>query len=696
MSLPDDNPKSSVVALVGRGGMGEVWEGRDQLIERRVAVKLLPHDRRNTSGAELFFREAKTAGGLNHAGVVTVFDLGRDPDDGTLYLVMEFLTGRDLDTALRQDGPPEVATAVEWAAQTAAALQAAHAAGVVHRDLKPANLFLSPHGRVKILDFGIARYMASTNRSSKVVGTLAYMPPERFGELPGDTRSDLYSLGCVLHELLTGHIPFPVGDMAAMIAAHLHATPTPPGDIRPEVPAALDDLVLALLAKDPDDRPSSAAEVHHRLRELPTTTPTHGPDTHPPGPHTNIVNASPPTGTGPDTPEGRTTVPRTHPLHQAPTATAPTPERVPGPAAGTPPAPRRITRRTALWLGADAAAAACIPAALTLFDHTTRDPRLPPDPRLRWRYAIKFATSLAVVDGVVYVVSAALNEVYALNADTGAEKWDFTAGKNVRSLAVAAGEVYVGSESYLYTLDAATGERKGSHPTDYAVELSPTVTGEIVYTGGPKVHALDATTGTEKWAFDFANQYPTGSPTVTAGIVYIASDTKVHALDAATGTEKWASDTGGPIHSSPTVADGIVFIGSGTKVHALDTATGTEKWAFTATESPTASPTVADGIVFIGSGTKVHALDTATGTEKWAFTTGGRIRTSQAVANGIVYIGSEDHNVYAVDAATGAKEWAFTTGGLIHTSPAVANGIVYIGSGDDIYALNAATGKGPA
>ncbi|GAA1303867.1 hypothetical protein GCM10009647_021430 [Streptomyces sanglieri] len=129
--------------------MGEVWEGHDRVIERRVAVKLLPHDRRDTSGAEVFFREARTAGGLSHAGVVTILDLGQDPGDGTLCLVMEFPAGRALDRVLREDGVPEVATAVDWVAQTAAALQAAHTAGVVHRDLKPANLMLTRDGRVR-------------------------------------------------------------------------------------------------------------------------------------------------------------------------------------------------------------------------------------------------------------------------------------------------------------------------------------------------------------------------------------------------------------------------------------------------------------------------------------------------------------------------------------------------------------------
>ncbi|MEV8367300.1 serine/threonine-protein kinase [Streptomyces niveus] len=142
---------------------------------------------------------------------MTIFDLGQDPDDGTLYLVMEFVTGRGLDAVLREDGTAQIRIAVDWIAQTAAALQAAHTAGVVHRDLKPANLMATPDNQIKILDFGIARYIAATHKSSKVIGTLAYMPPERFGDHPADPRSDLNSLGCVLHELLTGSTPFRPG-----------------------------------------------------------------------------------------------------------------------------------------------------------------------------------------------------------------------------------------------------------------------------------------------------------------------------------------------------------------------------------------------------------------------------------------------------------------------------------------------------
>ncbi|WP_331773054.1 serine/threonine-protein kinase (plasmid) [Embleya sp. NBC_00888] len=686
-----------LVAFVGRGGMGEVWEGRDRVIERRVAVKLLPHDRRDASGAELFFREAKTAGGLNHAGVVTVFDLGRDPDDGTLYLVMEFLAGRDLDTVLRQDGPPEVATAVEWAAQAAAALEVAHAAGVVHRDLKPANLMLGPEGRVKILDFGIARYVASTNRSSKVVGTLAYMPPERFGEFPGDARSDLYSLGCVLHELLSGHPPFRAGDMVAMMAAHLHATPVPPGGTRPGVPAALDDLVLALLAKDPDQRPASAAEVHDRLRELPTTA------AYSPGTGTNrapLADADPPAAAG-----GATTVLRAPVPHQVPTVTAQVPERVSGAAADTPSPRGRVTRRTALRLGISATAGAGVTAALTLFDDDA------PYSRLRWRQRIGtlIGSSPAVAEGVVYVGSDD-KEMHALDARTGNHKWTYTTRDKVDSSpTVVDGVVYFGSDDgNMYAVEAGTGNRKWTFTPrvlPYPVQESPAVVGGSVYIGNSNhVYALDAATGVVKWNFERPGidrpgiDWGFSSTAVVGGVVYVVDATNVYALDAATGNQKWASTPGSDrAFSSPVVTDGVVYTGTRTNVYALDAATGNQKWASTVDYSDFhSSPAVVDGLVYFGGNDSVHALDAATGVRKWIFTTGGSVPEPPVVVAGVLYVGSYDKNVYALDAATGNRRWTFTTGGGVFGTPAVAKQVVYVGSADgNMYALDA-TGNDPA
>ncbi|MGW1844562.1 outer membrane protein assembly factor BamB family protein [Streptomyces sp. NPDC001966] len=696
-----------LVAFIGRGGMGEVWEGHDRVIARRVAVKLLPHDRRDTSGAELFFREARTAGGLSHAGVVTIFDLGQD-DDGTLYLVMEFLAGRDLDTVLREDGVPEVATAVDWVAQTAEALQAAHTAGVVHRDLKPANLMLTRDGRVKVLDFGIARYIASTHKSSKVIGTLAYMPPERFGDFPADARSDLYSLGCVLHELLTGKAPFQATDPVALMAAHLNSVPEPPGRKRPGVPAALDDLVMALLAKNPDDRPAAAAEVHERLRECPAETSAPPPDPAPaPNPPPPVPVAAP---RPPDTDTNSGTTALATVTATAPGAVPP-PEPGTGPSTGTPAPTRALSRRTALRLGLGAAAGAGITAALSLFDQNASDHETPGAgsgnaASLRWRYTTGDAvtSSPTVAGGVVYVGSDD-RSVYALDAATGKKKWAFATGRKVEAApTVAGGVVYAGSlDNTVYALDAATGTKKWAYAAGHAVRSAPAVAGRVVYVGSDSgVLALDTATGDQKWRFDTLGGSLFSSPAVAGGDVYVGNIHSVYALDAATGAKKWIFGTGSEgTYSAPMVVDGVVYVSSVHSVYALDAATGRQKWVHgieSSQFSGCSAPAVIDGAVYVGNHDsagdswqgRVFALDAATGRRKWEFDAGDSVNSVPAVAGGVVYVGSDDRNVYALDAATGKKKWAYATGDMVKSSPRVAGGVVYVGSDDkNVYALSA-------
>ncbi|MFF2404444.1 protein kinase domain-containing protein [Streptomyces goshikiensis] len=217
-------------------------------------------------------------GTLSHPGIVTVHDLGRDRD-GTLYLVMEKVPGRNLGVMLK-GGPQPVADVPMWTAQTADALHAAHTVRILHRDLKPANLMLTPAGSVKILDFGIARYISSTlTLASRVAGTIAYMPPERLLGKVGDARGDLYSLGCVLYELLTGRTPFGHLDTPAVMYAHVHTPPAPPSSHRPDLSPHLDALLAELLAKDPGDRPDSATHVRNRLSHSPASSPSGPPPT---------------------------------------------------------------------------------------------------------------------------------------------------------------------------------------------------------------------------------------------------------------------------------------------------------------------------------------------------------------------------------------------------------------------------------
>lgn len=256
--------------LLGRGGMGEVWSAADSVLRRTVAVKLLPL----FAGADLerrFQREAAILAGLRHPGITVVHDAGRH--SGFLFIVMELLEGADLGNLLAEHpGGVPLQRALDLATQTAEAVGAAHSNGVVHRDLKPANVFVQAGDRVKVCDFGIARSTGATSAltaTGMIIGTPPYMSPEQCRGDEVDTRSDLYALGCALFEMLTGATPFRA-DQSVYALLHQHVSDPPPrlAQLRPDIPAALDTLVSALLAKEPDARPVSAALVAEQLAAL--------------------------------------------------------------------------------------------------------------------------------------------------------------------------------------------------------------------------------------------------------------------------------------------------------------------------------------------------------------------------------------------------------------------------------------------
>ncbi|MGW1200041.1 serine/threonine-protein kinase [Streptomyces sp. NPDC002536] len=244
---------------LGRGGMGEVWRGSDEVLGRQVAVKLLLPEGGDESSAARFRMEAQTAARLNHPQVVAVYDFGEW--DGRFYLVMELVNGPSLDREVATHGPLAPERVARIAAQAAGGLAAAHGQGVVHRDIKPANLMLAPNDTVKIGDFGIARFVDATSagltRAGQIVGTSTYLAPERaLGRLAGP-ESDVYALGCVLYQLLTGRPPFWSQNPTALLYMHVDDTPVPPSRHRPGIPHALEQFVLRMLAKAPEERPSA-------------------------------------------------------------------------------------------------------------------------------------------------------------------------------------------------------------------------------------------------------------------------------------------------------------------------------------------------------------------------------------------------------------------------------------------------------
>ena len=263
-----------VRSLIGRGGMAEVHLGFDKRLSRIVAIKTLRTDLAMDSVFQARFRrEAQSAASLNHPNIVAVYDTGEEPTilpDGRRvsipYIVMEYVDGRPLKDLLSDDaGPFPIPEVVDIVAGVLSALEYSHSAGLVHRDIKPGNVMLTSKGEVKVMDFGIARAIADSQatmtQTNAVVGTAQYLSPEQAQGKPVDARSDLYSAGVLLFELLTGKPPF-TGDSAVAVAyQHVQTLPPLPSSIAPDVPAEMDRVVMKALAKNPDDRYSSAAAM---------------------------------------------------------------------------------------------------------------------------------------------------------------------------------------------------------------------------------------------------------------------------------------------------------------------------------------------------------------------------------------------------------------------------------------------------
>ncbi|MFF5027006.1 protein kinase [Streptomyces collinus] len=264
---------------LGAGGMGEVWAAQDERMRREVAVKLV----NATFGADeaetedRFRREVQLAARLSHQHIVTVHDWGEVAVGGrtVLYLVMELVRGMSLRQWLKERPAPAWPVAVRWAAQIAQAMDAAHRHGVVHRDIKPANVLLTVDGTVKVADFGVAKFVGDSfsvrdlTATGALLGSPPYMSPEQAeGVRELDHRTDLYSLGCLMYEVLTGHPPFVGGSAWSVLRMQMEQVPIPPGTLVEGLPDSLGSLVLDLLAKDPDDRPVDAGAVNEALATL--------------------------------------------------------------------------------------------------------------------------------------------------------------------------------------------------------------------------------------------------------------------------------------------------------------------------------------------------------------------------------------------------------------------------------------------
>jgi eukaryotic-like serine/threonine-protein kinase len=271
--------------VVGRGGMAEVYRARDIRLDRVVAIKTLRTDlARDHTFQARFRREAQSAASLNHPSIVAVYDTGEDMATGSPvpYIVMEYVDGRTVRDLLQDDHRLLPERALEIISGVLGALDYSHESGIVHRDIKPGNVMVTRHGDIKVMDFGIARAMsdnqATMTQTAQVIGTAQYLSPEQARGERVDARSDLYSTGCLMYELLTGRPPFTGDSPVAIAYQHVRENPVPPSVVDPEIPPWADAIVLKAMAKDPNDRYQSAAEmrmdVQRAMSGVPVAAPT--------------------------------------------------------------------------------------------------------------------------------------------------------------------------------------------------------------------------------------------------------------------------------------------------------------------------------------------------------------------------------------------------------------------------------------
>ena len=263
-STPARVGRYEILEIIGSGANGRVARAFDPLIARIVAIKLLPTELAQGEARQRFVQEARVVGQISHPAIMTLHDMGVDETSQTPYLVLEFIKGQPLNKVIDR-GSIALSRACAWAGNVAEALGVAHRKGVIHGDVKPANILINEYDHVKLTDFGMARLASYDSRNTPLLGSPAYWCPEQILGKPQDARSDIFSLGVVLYEMVTGRRPFDADSLQGICARVLSSTPLPPSHANPSIPASLNELIVSCLAKDPAHRCSNAETLAEKL-----------------------------------------------------------------------------------------------------------------------------------------------------------------------------------------------------------------------------------------------------------------------------------------------------------------------------------------------------------------------------------------------------------------------------------------------
>lgn len=672
-----------VEQVIGYGGMSTVYRGRDlrfNKVVRTVAIKEMfdvstdPAVR--IDKFKLFEREASILATLSHPAIPKIYDFFAQFDRN--YLIMEYIEGRNLETLLEErNGPMDERDVLEWGIQLCDVLSYLHNQKphpIVFRDMKPSNVMISDTGRLRLVDFGIAKVFLEDKKGT-MIGTEGYSPPEQYKGL-ALPAGDVYALGATLHQLLTNNDP----RLEVPFTFHERL----PRRLNPAVTPQTEAIVMKALEFEVNKRFATIEEF--KLAMLNVLKP----DTSSNTAALNIHSAAD-VGIGTRDLSINSTI---------------LPENIVGTDSivGRNPTMPQIVSPTSSGRSGSIDSASLSPAARNRLMASTQfkqaDEQVPieqvPEAKLIWSFACEeeVRSTPALYKNTIYVGSYDSN-LYALDAKTGQFLWKAATNAGVCSTpCVFENLVAIGSEDgNVYAYDLAKGMLQWTVHTGGPVRSSPRYQTGMVYFGSDDQHlyCVEGRTGRLAWK-QRTWKAVRSSPAVANGTVYFgSSDGHLYALDATNGQVKWKFRTLQEVISSPCVVDNLIYFGSTDgHLYCVDSQSSWAVWKFKTDHYVNSSPIVVNGKVYVGSvDGNLYCVDARNGRKVWKYTTGGQVTSSPRVEGGVVYVGSIDGNVYAIDADKGRPIWVYATQGPIPSSPIVTNGIVYIGSLDyHLYAIS--------
>lgn len=619
-----------IIGTLGVGGFSSVYQARDmrfanvtKLCAIKEMVNLAPDPKIREITTRTFEREASILATLDHPSVVSVHDYFSE--GARSYLVLEFIRGKDLESLLAEHsaffGQDEV---LDWAHQICDVLRYLHRHRpdpIVFRDMKPSNVMLDPHGRIRLIDFGIAKLFQSEEKNT-TIGTEGYAPPEQYrGE--ASPAGDVYGFGATLHHLLTRQDPR-LEPPFSFQERPIHA-------VNPDVSPEFEQVIMRCVSYNATERYSDADQLKNALLEV----------------KQQLEKQTQPRSSTATGASGATVAEQQTSMQREPESAA------------TPAASESEQTVSPIWTFKCEDEVRSTPAVMrgtvfvgaydnNLYALSSRDGAL------RWKFPASdgIGASPNVYKDSIFIGSADAN-LYNIHVNTGRLNWRYTAGGPVYSSPRAAFDhVFFGSDDcYMYAVNTGSGRVSWKTNAFHPVRSSAHVVDDLVFFGteGGYVFCLDLA-GQVKWQFQ-ARRAVTSTPTVDEGLVFVGSmDNTVYALDVASGWPVWRFRTNRPIVSSPVTHEGTVFIGSADgNLYAIEISSGRKLWSYKTEGQVASSPAVWNDAVYFGSSDgNVYSLTCKKGSLRWRFATGGMVISSPVIDDGVLFIGSMDHHLYAL------------------------------------------------